>query len=184
MKLFLGITAVIITAALIFDLPSPAPARAQAQPPLTVAQALSLLAGLRNLDGHMIVAKQNGVEGTLMVPWDFGSGTLRLKIASNIALLAADERAAEESRKAVVAEILKDMPADKDGRPATSILSGTPEAEAYLRQYGEILKSRAPSSDRLLRIKQSELKLDRNEIPVTALSALAPILDADVLPAK
>ena len=67
---------------------------------ITVAQALSLLSGLRTLDGHQVIVKQNGQDAVVVQPWDFGSGLLRLKIANDISILAAVEKSAEDARVA------------------------------------------------------------------------------------
>lgn len=147
---------------------------AQANPKLNVAQALSLLSALRNLDGHQVIIKQNGQDVTIMQPWDFGSGLLRLKIANDITILAAVEKAADDARQATIKELMKDKPAGYSIQTDQSVL------EEFGRQYAEILNPPAKGSDDLARIKASELKLEKNEIPVTALSALAPILDMDV----
>jgi hypothetical protein len=150
------------------------------RPKLTVAQALSLLTALRNLDGHAVVIKQNGQDAIVVQPWDFGSGLLRLKISNDISILALSEKAAEDIRVAIIKEIVKGMPPDKDGRPPALIPSGTAEYDAFQAQYNEMLSGPAQGTQDLARIKASELKLDRNEIPGTALSALAPIMDVDI----
>lgn len=155
------------------------PAFAQSKA-ISVAQAMSLLQAMRNLDGRVVIIKQNGVEGAVQQPWDFGSGAFRMRIANNTTALAAVERSLEETRQAIVRELLKGAPPEADGKPATSIAPGTPQWEELQRQYGEALN--APASVTLSRIRASELRLDRNEIPVTALSAMAPILDDDVSP--
>lgn len=143
-------------------------------PKLNVAQALSLLSALRNLDGHQVIIKQNGQDVTVMQPWDFGSGLLRLKIANDITILAAVEKAADDARQATIKELMKDKPA------GYSIQTDQSALEEFGRQYAEILNQPAKGSDDLARIKASELKLEKNEIPVTALSALQPILEMDV----
>lgn len=153
-----------------------------ARPKITVADALSLLAALRNLDGRAVVAKRDGVDTTVVVPWDFASGSLRMRIARAITALAAVERDTEEARKAVLTEIMAKMPPDKEGRRPTMIPGGTPEFDDFQRQIEGILRAPAAGADALPRIKVGELKLDRNEIPVTALSALSPILDDDAAP--
>ncbi len=158
------------------------PARAQDKPPakITVAQALSLLSGLRTLDGHQVIVKQNGQDAVVLQPWEFGSGLLRLKIANDISLLAAVEKTADDVRVNIIKEIVKGMPADKDGKPPVGLTPNTTEFDSFQRQYTEVLNSPAQGTQDLARIKVSELKLDKNELSVTALSALSPILDQDV----
>lgn len=135
---------------------------------LTVAEALSLLSGLRALDGRVVVVKDDKV----LVPWEFGSGALRVKIARDISALAPVERRVEEARFAIVREITAGLP------PGKSIEQGTPAYDKFQLQLQQVLDAPAGKLD-LARIRESELKLDRNEIPVTALSALVPIMDGD-----
>lgn len=145
--------------------------------PLTGAQCLSLLSAYRNLDGHLVILKQNGQDATVMLPWDFASGALRMKISTSITALASFETSLEQSRQAIVKEILAKMP-DKDDKRPTVIPNGTPEFDAYLKQYSDALN--APCDIKLPRIKATELKLDKNEIPPTALSALDAVIDNDI----
>jgi hypothetical protein len=150
------------------------------KPPLTNADALSMLQALRNLDGRTVVVNQPGGNKTsVMMPWDFGSGTLRLRIARNVTALAAVEKSIEDARVAIVREILKKEAAGADGAQQT-INPGTPAYETFSRQIAEMLSQ--PAAVDLSRIRASELKLDKNEIPITALSALGPILDDDLTP--
>ncbi len=148
---------------------------------ITVLQATQLSTALRNLDGHMVVVKQNGADATLMIPWDFGSGVLRLRIANDIAIVDDVLKRAEEARLGIVRELLKKFEA-RTGEKATDLKAGTPEFDEFQKQYLEMIAQPAGGSQDLARIKASELKLDRNEIPVTVLSALRPILDDDVAP--
>lgn len=147
--------------------------------PLSVAQALSMLQAMRNLDGHIVIVKQNGVDTAITQPWSFGSGSLRVRIATSTAALAEVEKRLDETRRSIVRELLKTLP-EVDGKKPTEIPAGTPQWSELQRQFVEALE--APASVTLSRIKASELKLDQNEIPVTAIAALAPILDDDVSP--
>lgn len=146
---------------------------AQSKPP-TVGEALSMLQAFRNLDGRPVVVKQNGVDATVVTPWEFGSGTLRLRIARNVSALAQIEKFVEETRQKIIAEILRGMSAGKDGQ-APQIMPGSPEFDNFTKQITDMLAH--PAQVTLSRIKASELRLDKNEIPVTSLSALEPILD-------
>lgn len=160
-------TAVLIAAAFI------APGLAEAADKITVGQTFSLATALRNLDGHMVVIKQGGAENAIMIPWDFGSGSLRLRIANNLNILDAVAKMVEDTRQNIVKEITK-----KSG--TTEIKPSTPEMDDYQKQYGDVATQPAAGTQDLARIKASELRLDRNEIPGTVLSALKPILDDDV----
>jgi hypothetical protein len=159
-----------------FIFPIPVVFAAEA-PKLTVAEALSLLTALRTLDGHQIkVYDKDGKETgqVIMQPWDFGSGLLRLKIANDITITAAVEKRLDDARQAILKEILKDEPG------VTSLKPDTPEMAEFAKQYGQALNAPAQGLEDLAHIKASELKLEKNEISVTALSALRPILDIDV----
>jgi hypothetical protein len=147
---------------------------------ITIAQAVPMATALRNLDGHIIVVKQNGSDNMVMIPWDFGSASLRLRIASDIAILDGVTRSIETSRQAIVKELLAKANARTPDKPVTEIKPGTPEYDEFQRQYADLNGSPAPGTQDLARIKASELHMDRNDIPVTVLSALGPILDDDV----
>jgi len=153
----------------------PAPPTAASQvPALTVRDALALAVALRNLDGRLVIVPADGGKpgGSVMVPWEFGSGSLRLRIANDLAIVSAVEKNAEDVRQGIVRELLR-----KYG--VAEIRPATPEFEEFRRQYDQLLDQPAAGARDLGRIKASELRLDRNEIPVTALQALKPILDQD-----
>lgn len=139
------------------------PVPAYAQKPITIGDALAMVTAHRNLDGRLVVVKQNGADQLVMTPWEFGSGTLRLRIAKNIGALQAIEKQVEEARVAIIKEATK---------------GGTLDEAAANKQLADILAQ--PASGDLSRIRASELKLDKNEIPATTLAALAPVLDDDV----
>lgn len=141
------------------------------KPTITVAQALSMLQALRNLDGRQVIVKApSGADTVVMVPWDLNSGALRMKVATDIVILTAIEKAADEARIAIVRDIQR-------ASGLSSLQPGTAEMESFLRQYSDVLNAPADNVSLLARIKTTDLKLDKNEIPVTALSALMPILD-------
>lgn len=166
--------ATVLTAAAFLVL-SAFPSWAEDAKKITVSDAVSMAAGLRNMDGHVTVIKQNGQDTTVMTPWEFGSGTLRLRIANDLAIVAQSEKLVETTRAAIVSELTKGVAAD-----AAKIIPGTPEFESFQKQMKQVLDQPAPGTQDLARIKASELKLDKNEIPVTVLFALAPILDMDI----
>lgn len=145
---------------------------AMAAEPLKVSQAVALVVALRNLDGHLVIVKQSGADNTVMIPWEFGSGALRLRVASNIAILDLVQKTTEDARQAIIAEVTK-----RSGQ--AELKPGTPEFDDFQRQFGQMMDGPAAGTERIARIKASELKLDKNEIPVTVLAALGPILDDD-----
>jgi hypothetical protein len=141
--------------------------QAHAADKLTIQQSLTVLGGLRNLDGHQIVVNNQVV----FQPWEFGSATLRLKLANDITILTAVETKQEAIRKSIILEISKDKPKDFAIAPAT------PEMDEFMRQYNDLLAQPADGTQDLARIGAAELKLDKNEIPSGTLAALKPILD-------
>jgi hypothetical protein len=148
-------------------------ARAEEPKKITVGEAIALAQALRSLDGHIVVIKRNGQDDTVVSPWEFASGSLRLRIASDMAIADRIANAAEQGRQAMVKEILQ-----KAG--VSELKPGAAETEDFLKQYQEVMDQPATGAQDFARIKASELKLDKNEIPVTVLNALAPILDRDV----
>lgn len=139
---------------------------------VTNEDALKLAVALRNLDGHAASVKNNGQDAVIMIPWDFGSASLRLRIANDLTIAAAVERSVTEARSATFKELIR-----KAG--VKELAAGTKEREDYEKQDRALLDEAAPGSQDLARIKVSELKLDKNEIAVTVIEALRPILDDD-----
>lgn len=139
---------------------------------ISVRDAIGLAAALRSLDGHTVVVQEAGKDIAKTMSYEFGSGTLRLRIASDLRILAGVEKQLEDARRGVVREILQ-----SSGRAL--IDPGTPAYEDFTKQMEAILEQPASGADGLARIKASELKLDKNEIPATTLAAMAPVLDQD-----
>ena len=137
---------------------------------LRTRDALALAQALRGLDGRQMVVKVKGEDTVIMVPWDFGSGSLRLRIANDLAILSAVEQHLTGTRQAIFAEVTK-------GTNLQELKAGTPEAAAFMKQFEEALDQPAAGTQDLARIKASELRLDRNEIAPSVLEALRPILD-------
>jgi hypothetical protein len=139
---------------------------------VTVQQAIDLQTALRNLDGHLVIIKQNGQDGTVMVPWEFGDGRLRLRIANDLAIIDTAVKAANEAGKAVFQEVSKKFNVQE-------LKAGTPERAEYDKLIAEISSAPAAGTQDLAKIKASELKLGKNEIAITVLEALGPILVDD-----
>lgn len=146
---------------------------------ITAQETQQLATALRNLDGHMIVVKQNGSDGTLMIPWEFGSASLRLRIASDLAIVDHSLKLIDDSRQAIVKELLRKREQRTGEKDVANIKGTDPEYAEFEKQFAELMASPAPGTQDLSRIKASELRLDKNEIPVTVLAALKPILDVD-----
>lgn len=141
-------------------------------PPLTNQQALTLLVALRSLDGHTVVVQGNPI----LIPWEFKNGKLRNDIRRNQMMLEPIEAAVQKSQSDIIREVLDKM-VDKDGKKATKIEVGTPQHAEVQRQIEALLLSPVGSNVTLFRIKISDLKLDDNDIPVSVIRGLEPILD-------
>lgn len=139
---------------------------------LRVREAMALAQGLRALDGRQVVIKVKGEDTIVVIPWEFGSGSLRLRIANNLAILTAVEQQLTTIRAGIFRELTK-------GGEGANIAPGSPEEAAFLKQFEEALNQPAPGTQDLARIKASELKLDRNEIAPSVLETLRPILDSE-----
>jgi hypothetical protein len=170
MKFFNYVCAVVIACGLT------AAAAQEAKPPMTVGDALQALGALRTLDGHQVVVKQNGQDVVVVQPWQFKSGALRLAIADDIAILTRLETSTDAARQNIVKEILKDMPPKADGAPPV-VAPGSKEMENFVKQYNDLLAVPFAKAVTLTPIDAKALNLDVNEIPVTTLSALSPILN-------
>lgn len=143
------------------------PAAADPPKPLTVAQALQALQGLRALDGHQVVVGGQVV----VVPWEFKNGALRVALAADVGILTAVETSQNKVRIDIIHEVLKDHPGETEVKP------GTPEMDAFLKQYQQVLDAPAAGIEGLQHIREQDLHLDANEIPAGVLYALSPILD-------
>lgn len=149
-------------------------AMAADKPALTNQQVLEMLVAHKSLDGRTIAG--------VLVPWEFKSANLRMRLVSNQERLEAVEKLIIASRAKIEAEVLVNTAPDKDGRKPTRVLDGTPEAVPFLKQFNELLEAPVVTPLDLARIKVSELKMDVNDIPPSVVKALRPILDDDVTP--
>lgn len=145
------------------------PAEALNPGKMTVLDCLQILGGLNEIDSKRQVVINAGKpnEQVVELVYEFGNGRLRQDLARNIALLSIVQRDSEAARQKVFAEVAKGAP---------EIKPGTPEATEYDRQMRELTGRPCPI-DGLIRIKASELKLDRNEIRAAPLAAIDKILD-------
>lgn len=143
------------------------PAQEVPKSPMTVGEAIQVLGALRALDGQQVIVKQNGGDVVVAQPWKFSSATLRLAIADNIAILSKLETSTDKARVGIIREIA-------NGGDRVSV--GTKEFDEFQRQYDAMNAAPYGAAGALTRIDAKALNLDVNEIPVTTLSALWPIL--------
>lgn len=140
---------------------------------LTNEKALALLAAMRNLDGRMVVVKTAQGDATIMQPWTFKNAQLRLRIKRNIKALEPVQKVLEETQQAMLAAAQAKAGYDADGKPKPVDIS---------KDFLELMRKPVEGPVDLGRIKASELMLNENEIPGTALAGADPILDDDVSP--
>lgn len=135
----------------------------------TVFDCLVILNGLNEIDGKHDVVINAGKpnEQIAQLVYEFGNGRLRQDLARNITILTAIQRANDDTRQKIFAEVAKG---------AAEIKPGTPESTNYDSQMKQLTSAPCPI-DNLVRIKTSDLKLDKNEIRAAALSAIDRILD-------
>lgn len=161
----------IAAAAALAWLPAARAAEPAPKATLTNAQALTLLMALRGLDSRPVIVKTGTNETTVPIPWEFGSAALRVRISKNVAALEPVEKNIETARNVTQREIGKGKPIPRD----------TPEWETFVSQMTDLMAQPAGTLD-LARIRASELKLDKNEIPGSTLAGLTPIFDDDITP--
>lgn len=132
---------------------------------LTLNDCLTVLTGLNALDGYQVVVNAGKPNEQVIVrSYEFSNGDLRGDIADNIATLTAIQKTAQEAQ----AQIFRDV-----AKGETEIKPGTPQVTEYDRQLKE-LTTRSCSAQ-LKKIKTSDLKLNKNEIPGSVLAALDKI---------
>lgn len=130
---------------------------------MTIADCQAVLVGLNGLDGRAEMTKDGAA---VTVPYQFGNGALRLAIQQNIAALNGVQQAFVKVQQDLFREI---------AGSATEIKPNTLEFAKYQKAVMDAQAS--PCDVTLVRIKASDLKLDKNEIPGSVLGALDRILD-------
>jgi hypothetical protein len=141
----------------------------------TVLDCLTVLGGLNEIDGkHPVVVNQGKPnEQVIELPYEFSNGRFRVELAKSITTLQAVQKNQQEAAQKELMTISK-------GRGEIRLPEKATEEERteYLRQTVEFDKrmkelTGAPCSlDGVVRIKDSDLKLDKNEIRAGALSAI------------
>lgn len=160
MKFFLTLVAA-------YSLLNGTPLLAEEPAPITINDCLTILSGLNSLDGRMVVVNAGKPsEQVINQAYEFNNGALRGDIADNIAALTIVQRTAQEAQGKITLDIAKGDP---------EIKPGTPKALEYDRQLRELVAR--PCGIPLKRVKTSDLKLDRNEIPASVLAAIDKIRD-------
>lgn len=132
---------------------------------LTINDCLLILQGMNAIDQREVVVQAGKPnEQVVRQSYEYGNGALRLAISRNISVLTGVQRDAQAAQQRIFVEVVKGAP---------DIKPGTPEAIEYDRQLRELTSK--PCQVDLVRIKDADLKLDRNEIPAAVLSNLDKI---------
>jgi len=145
-----------------------------AKPKIIIRDALALQTALQALDGHQVIVKgPNGADAIVTLPWEFGDATLRLKIVNDLNIVVAAIKSAQQVQQALTKEATTkaEVTELKDLKPEDVVV--------FNKQIEDLMTQPAAGTQDLARIKASELKLGKNEIPGSILSALSPILDLD-----
>lgn len=135
----------------------------KAESKLTIADCQTILAGLKGLDGRQEITKDGSAVTT---PYQFGNAKLRLALQQNIARL----NDLQQDFVKVQQDLFREVAGD-----ASEIKPNTAEMVRYQKLILDALQ--APCNIELQRIKAEDLKLDKNEIQGSVLSALDKILD-------
>lgn len=132
---------------------------------LSITDCLTILNGLNAMDMHQVIINAGKAnEAVANMPYEFNNGALRGDIADNIAVLSNIQRVQQEAQQKIFYDVAK---GDLEIKP------GTEKAVEYDRQLREL--TGRPCMAQLKKIKTSDLKLDKNEIPSSILAAISKI---------
>jgi hypothetical protein len=141
---------------------------------ITIKECLEILQGLNAIDQHIVIIGKAPNQQTVQQSYEYG-GNFRINVlAHNIHALSALQQDAQAEQQRILRGILAKMP-EKDGKPATEIPTGTPEAADYDKQLRELTS--APCLADLVHFKEPDLNLDQNGLPAWALSNIEKIRD-------
>ena len=170
-----------------FAIAAEAPVHAKPGPmsTMTINECLLVLQALNAIDQHIVIIGTPPNQQTVQQSYEYG-GNFRLNVlAHNVHALSALQQDAQGEQQKILRDILAKMPPvkekDKDGKetgtekPATEIPANTAEAVEYDKRLKEL--TAAPCLADLTHFKDADLNLDKNQLPVWALSNLEKIRD-------
>lgn len=131
---------------------------------ITVEQAWTIFNGLKALDGYQDKLKDGERVTSINVSYKFGPG-LRWAVAKNEIALQAVVETYQKAARAQHAEL-----------DSTRSLDPNSDAGKSLAEADAKLASEITTVD-LVRLKQAEFNLDKNEIPPSVLAAISAIVD-------
>lgn len=135
---------------------------------LSVKEIIALQNALSSLDGEQkVVATENGGSKTVLIPYQFG-GKTRWAIVKNMGILKKHVENFSKARDALINEI----------SAGTGVIKETDEQsiEKLNRGLSEILEAQQ-SVNNLSVLSEDSLNLDVNQIPVTTLTVLTPLIE-------
>lgn len=142
---------------------------------MTINDCLLILQGMQAIDEHIVVVGKEPNQQLVKQSYEYGPGGFRLNfLARNIRMLTDLQQTAQAEQQKILRDILNKMP-QKDGKAPTEIQPGTDEATEYDKRLREL--TGAPCLADLAHFKESDLKLDKNELPGSALANLEKIRD-------
>jgi hypothetical protein len=163
----------VIGAASAAEAPVQKPAAPQSS--LTLNDCLLILQGLQAIDEHIVIIGKEPNQQLVKQSYEYGPGGFRLNfLAHNIRVLTDLQQTAQAEQQKILRDILAKMP-PKDDKPATEIPPGTPDALEYDRRLREL--TGAPCIAELTHFREHDLKLEKNELPGSALANLDKIRD-------
>jgi hypothetical protein len=131
---------------------------------LTVGQAWQIINALHALDGHQEIIHDGDRQSVVTVPYKFGPG-FRWALATDWTALQPIAEAYQKAARAEAGEL----------SPGGAIKDGSPEAKKFA-EADAMLQAKEQTVS-IVRLKLNEFALDKNDIPISALSALSPIID-------
>lgn len=136
-------------------------------PTLPIRTLLEINAALSALDGTPTVVKgENGVEKTVIVPYQF-SGKVRWGISKNLNVLKRVSEDFSKTRDALINEVSNGTGRIEPENEAAIKLLNSKVAEVFATEE---------DTKGLLSLPFDGLNLDTNQIPVSILAALEPII--------
>jgi hypothetical protein len=130
------------------------------------SEILDLDRGLAGLDGafKVVTDPRTGKDEKVPVAYEF-TGKVRFAIARNLTAIKPAIEALAKAKQAIGEEI--------GGKGATDI-KGDAAIAAFNKKWNEVLNE--PVTVDLQRLTESDLNLEKNQIPGTTINALAPII--------
>lgn len=132
----------------------------------TIEQMLTLSSGLNGLNGYEQVVKEGERERSVRRVFDFAPGTIMAIVKDALAIEGA-LKPFNTTRQQIISAINETDAAKPEDQRNQELYD---KLKPILAEHHEV---------DLTKLKASELKLDKNPIPISAMVALAPIVEDD-----